>query len=69
MTDSSSLYWYQFDVLPMVGFVRAADLEQARLSALDDATLRVRLYLEESPLRLDPVDTGLEALRDATTHS
>lgn len=65
MTDS--LYWYQYDVLPLVGFVRADDAEHAKAVALDDAMTRIRQYLVESPLRLDPVDTGMEALRDAAS--
>lgn len=67
MPDSHTLYWYQYDVLPLVGFVRAADAEHAKEVALDDAVQRLRHFLTESPLRLDPVDTGMEALRDAAT--
>lgn len=67
MPESESLYWYQYDVLPLVGFVRAEDAEHAKEVALDDAMSRVRSYLVESSLRIDRIDIGTEAPRDAAS--
>lgn len=65
MTEDSQLYWYTFDVLPLTGYVRAPDEDSARLAAVDVATNRVREYLSESPVTLEPVTTTEEATRDA----
>ena len=66
MPEPDALYWYTYDVLPLVGFVRAESAEHAREVALDDACSRLRHFLSESPLRLDPIDLSTEVTRDDT---
>ena len=54
-TDAESIYWYECDVLPVVGFVLASDPETALAAAKDDATDRVRAYLDSGHWKLEPV--------------
>lgn len=67
MPEPDTIFWYQYDVLPLVGFVRAEDAEHAKMVALDDAVMRLRAFLEDSPLHLDPVMRGGEVIRDDAT--
>lgn len=50
-----NIYWYEYDVLPIVGFVNADDDEQARAAALDDAVTRIRAFLADSECKLQRV--------------
>lgn len=51
-----NLWWYEYHVLPVLGFVRAEDADQAKAAALDDATDRLRSYLADSPVKLERIE-------------
>lgn len=65
MPEPDPIYWYEYDVLPIVGFVRAPDAESAEVAALDDAANRLRAFLADSTVRLQAVELTREEPRDA----
>ena len=67
MPEPEAIYWYEYDVLPIVGFVRAPDVASAQCAALDDATTRLRAYLADAEVKLSQIDIGMEVSRDATS--
>ena len=53
--SGEGIWWYECDVLPVVGFVRADDVQQAKAAALDDAVARIASFLEDGTWKLDRV--------------
>lgn len=60
MNGGGQLWWYECDVLPLVGFVRAPDAESARIAALDVSTNALRDYLANGEWRVEPIDVQEE---------
>jgi len=54
--QTDNVWWYEIDVLPIVGFVRAADYEQAKAAALDAAIDVHREYLTDAPCKLERIE-------------
>ncbi|HVE35385.1 MAG TPA: hypothetical protein VNC18_17600 [Gemmatimonadaceae bacterium] len=54
---TSNLYWYECDMLPLVGFIRAGDEAQAKEAALDAMLDRLREYLTHNAnLKLERIE-------------
>lgn len=49
------VWWYECDVLPVVGFIRAETAEDAKAAALDDAIDRLRSFLSDGTWKVQQV--------------
>lgn len=53
--ERERLYWYQVELLPIVGYVWAADEDTARAAALDDATFLATGYVGRGQWQITPI--------------
>jgi len=54
--QTEDVWWYEYDVVPIVGFVRADNYEQAKAAALDAATDVLRDYLTDASCKLERIE-------------
>lgn len=53
--EGERLWWYQVELLPIIGYVWAADEDTARAAAEDDATFLATGYVGRGSWQITPI--------------